>query len=134
MINVPREVFNNYFSAVDYFIEEPMIGKNITLVYESIKPREQNTYLSSFEELDSEKIVSEDTIRVRMYNSPRDWLKTSGIEFIDGRVQIMGYMSDSDKLTRCSYVLYGNFKYKLMSLPTRHGFGEKYFIAYLDLI
>ena len=69
-----------------------------------------------------------------MYHSPRDWLKISGMQFVDGRVQILGYMDDVRKLLSASQIRYNDSVYILASKPVRHGFGERYFVCFLDIV
>lgn len=130
MININPNIFTHYFEAVDYLIEEPMIGRTITLIY---KTKNNSNSVDFNNSLDEYEEISE-TIKVRLYNSPKDWLKSGNIEYIDGRVQVLGYMSDSFKLKRASEIKLDNLTYKLASEPVRHGFGNRYFMCFLDII
>lgn len=132
MISIPSGVFNVYQEFVNYLIEDPNIGKTITLYYETRKPKTSSVYNEDF--LDNSQNVKTETLRIRMYHSPRDWVKMGYVDMVAGRVQILGYMSEATKLEKCTYIEYGNLTYKLGVKPVPHGFGSRYFIAYLDLI
>ena len=130
MISLNSGFFNPYFEAVDFLLEEPNIAKIITLVYKIKK----NINSINYEEMLDEFEETTETINVRLYHSPRDWLKSGTIQFIDGRVQILGYMSDSEKLMKSTEIRFGGRTYKLTASPLPHGFGSRYFIAFLDVI
>ena len=136
-INIPSGIFQTYFDVVDYLIDEPHIGKNITLGSEARKNKTKS-YNTSFEDLDIETEVFRESIRARLYYAPRDWVKSSGVEWVDGRIQIIGRWEDVAKIERCSYLYIdsSNTKMKLMAKPLRHGFANelKYFVAFLDVL
>jgi hypothetical protein len=130
MISLNSGFFNPYFEAVDFLLEEPNIGRIVTLVY-TIK---KNINSMDYEDLlDTTEEVTE-TINLRLYHSPRDWMKSGMVQFVDGRVQVLGYMADVDKLRKATEIRLDNVTYKLASEPVRHGFGSRYFLAFLDLI
>lgn len=131
MISIGSGIFNLYYEASDFFIENPMIGKVLTIVYESREPKSL-TYSDTLLDF-SEQVKTED-IKIRMYHNPRDWKKLGYVDMISGRVQVIGYMTDAIKLQRATYMTYSNLKYKLGVQPVPHGFGSRYFVAYLDLI
>lgn len=132
MISIGSGIFNLYYEAVDYFIEDPYIGKTINLYYESKKPRTSQGYQEDF--LDNSQNVKTETLKIRMYHSPREWLKVANVAMVAGRVQVIGYMSDAEKLQRCTYITYNNLKYILGVQPVPHGFGSRYFVAFLDIV
>lgn len=132
MISLPSGIFNLYYEATDFFINDPTIGKSIILYYETRKPKTSSIYNEDL--LDNSKSVKNETLRVRMYHSPRDWLKTGHVDMVAGRVQIIGFMTDAIKLQRSTTIKYNNLTYKLAVQPVPHGFGNRYFIAFLDLI
>jgi len=130
MISLPSGFFDPYFEAVDFFLEEPNIGRTVTIVYKTKK----DINIINYEEMLDDTEETTETINLRLYHSPRDWLKSGTIQFIDGRVQILGYMSDSEKLLRATEIRYSGRTYKLAANPMPHGFGSRYFIAFLDVI
>lgn len=130
-ISLPSGIFDLYFDAVDYLLEEPNIGRDATLYYD-IKQSRSSNYTENF--LDPQVNVKTETIKLRVYHSPKDWLTSSNIEFVDGRIQVLGYMADKNKLSRSTKVEVDGNSYRLATTPLRHGFGTRYFIAFLDLI
>jgi len=130
MISIPSGIFNHYFEAVDYLLEEPMIGRTVTVVYKT----KNNTSSVDFNASLDEYTEVTETIKLRMYHSPRDWFKSGITQYVDGRVQILGYMTDVNKLNRSSELRLDNLTYKLASQPVRHGFGNRYFLAFLDIV
>ena len=135
-LNIPSGIFSSYIDGVNYLIDEPNIGRDLTLVYEVKEPRSTNTYSNTFVELDTETVVTTERIRARVYHTPRNWIKTStNVEFVNGRIQIMGRWEDVDNLRRCSRIeLDTGVRYKLATDPVRHGFTHDYYIAFLDLL
>lgn len=127
MISIPSGLFNRYFEAADLFIDHEQIGKDVTLFYET--KVDNNSFLN-----DSDTQLTSENIRLRVYYSPKDWNKVQVVEFINGRIQVIGYMSDMTKLTRATYIVINSIKYKLATFPLGHGFGNRYFVAFLDLI
>lgn len=83
---------------------------------------------------------STENIRSRIYWEHKDWRKIANTtEIPDGRVMIISYMSNLSKVKRGdSFRLYQDIEhqnywdYKLALEPTPHGFGSKYFKAFLD--
>lgn len=130
MITISSGIFNSYFEGVDYLLEEPNIGRSVTLVYKIQK----NTNSSSFNDLENDFEEVTENIKLRLYHSPKDWYKSNITQYVDGRVQILGYMADVTKLKRASEIRLDGSTYKLVTIPVRHGFGDRYFLAFLDLI
>lgn len=131
-ISLPSGVFQSYFDTVDWLLEEPHIGKTCTVNYETKSTKDYNIY---GEELYTEDTISTDKIQLRIYYTPKNWIKTSmNIEIIDGRIQILGYMKDVDKVKNSSTITIEGYEYKLATNPLRHGFGQRYFLAFMDLI
>ena len=130
MISISSGIFQSYFDVVDYLLEEPNIGRLITLVYKTKK----NIDISNFNNLLDDTTEYTDTIKVRLYHSPRDWFKSGITQYVDGRVQVLGYMSDVEKLRRSTEIRLDNVTYKLASDPVRHGFGDRYFLTFFDII
>ena len=134
MLDIPSGIYNYYFEGMDYLMNSPYIYTEVILVHEIKAPQQSLTYEDAFSNLDSTETAKTESIRLRMYHAPKDWLKTGGIEFKEGRVQIIGYLEDKDKLIKCSYILAKDNKYILAGPPVCHGFEDRYFMGYLDLV
>lgn len=131
-ISLPSGIFQSYFDTVDYLLEEPNIGKTCIVNYETKSTKDYNIY---GEEIWTEATLSNDNIKLRVYYTPKNWVKTSmNVELIDGRIQILGYMKDVEKVKRSSSITIEGYDYKLATQPLRHGFGQRYFLAFMDLI
>lgn len=126
MFSIPSGIYDIYHSGVDYLMNEPNIARNVTVYYEE--------RINPVNFLEDGVTVTSENIKLRVYTSMKSWLKTAHVEFIDGRIQVIGYMTDAIKLQRSTYIMIDNNKYKLATQPVRHGFGERYFVAFLDLI
>jgi len=86
-----------------------------------------------------------ETIRFRIYGEKNNFIKghsqTNNIEYSDGSLQIIGHLSDVPKVVKANKILvnsdeekYRKWEYKLNSEPFKHGFGNRYFLAYLKRI
>lgn len=80
-----------------------------------------------------------DTIRLRLYFNRKDWIKVvSGINIPDAAAMIIGYMTDLPKLRKCSEIVVSidnnqaEFRLNLIGVPIPHGFGQRYFLAFLN--
>lgn len=129
---IPNNFFDVYYEIVDELIDDNTIGQTITLHYKSETPRDYDDFLE--DTFVPKEEVKTDTMKVRLYTSTKNWIKVANTEFIDGRIQIIGYMSDLEKLTRSSFITHNDNKYKLATNPLKHGFGNRYFVAFLDVI
>lgn len=82
-----------------------------------------------------------DTIRLRVYFSRKEWIKIApSVEVPDATALILGYNSDLGKIRKASeFVLSGDnntpqFRFNLASEPLPHGFGNRYFIAFIKRV
>lgn len=167
MFNLDSGFFANYFAVGDELIDNSYIGKSCTVYY----PEKQiecpncltvdvygaggsNMYrqggpapfsfgvcpLCGGKGFKAE--VESANLKLRVYGDMRDWVKIGkAVEVPIGRVQVIGKMGDSVKLTRAEKILvfsdkteFARLTYTLASKIMPHGFGGKYFIAYLDLV
>lgn len=53
---------------------------------------------------------STENIRLRVYYSPKDWVKLEGLPLVspDGMAQVIGYMADLPKFERAQYIIINN--------------------------
>jgi hypothetical protein len=130
-MDIPNDIFGCYEEGVEALLNSPYIGREAKLYYETKQKCICEGICSDCNGVN--KVILLDTITIRIYNSTKQWLQTGGIQFIDGRCQILGRMKDADTLSRCTYILAEGKKFKLITHPMRHGFGSNYFIAYMDL-
>ena len=127
-ISVPDTLWEKYYEACDFFIDNNYIGKACTLVYPPIKTScahcstthvggtSTNVYVhggpAPFSYSDCpmcggngyREEESTDTIRLRIYWERRNWIKVSEIHVPDAEVQIIGYMSDLKKLRQADSI------------------------------
>lgn len=147
---IPSGFFNSYYQAADEFIDNSFIGKDVTVVYETKEdcPNcNQNNYDGSISPFNNGlcpycggksfiETQNTENIRLRVYHNNKSWIKIGNIETADGRAQIIGYASDAQKISQSSYLILfnspANLRYKLSSDIFPHGFGNKYFIAFID--
>lgn len=130
-MDIPSGLFSYYQEAVDALLSSDYTSKDVLLYYEKKAPYSANG-LSDSDEV-SETILL-DTIRLRVHNKTKQWSQTGGVQFTDGRCQIYGLMSDADTIKRCTYLEIEDHKFKLATEPMRHGFGTKYFTAFIELL
>lgn len=131
-MTIPSGFFDCYYTEMDCLIEDQTIGNLATLYYKSNSSRdysifEEDTYNPS-------DVVKTDNIRLKVYYSSKNWIKIGNTEFIDGRIQVVGYFSDIPNINKADYIQINNQKYKLATSPVSHGFGNRYFIAFFDLV
>lgn len=139
---IPNKVFTKYKEVCDALITD--LGVDFTLVYV-----DSNCYCTQSNIYAGPQIVNErclycatgqpietkETVRFRYYNTPKHFIKTGIVPSPDSSVQIIGFLSDKDKLLRCDYLKFNNQKFKLSSNIQTHGFlHDRYFIAYLQEI
>ena len=121
-----------YQEVVDSILESVFIGKECKLYYET---KEKCNCEGICEECDGTgNVYIIKTTRIRIYNKNKVWSETAGIQFVDGRCQIIGYAADVVNIKQCSYLKIEDRRFKLATEPLRHGFGSRYFTAYVDLI
>ncbi len=155
---IPSDTFNNYFEAMDEFINNPSIGIPITLYFQelvtantgnlnlvdgptpNIGPDGNLLPFNQFGGTSTKQVESTQTIRVRWYPDPKTWKKLDvqvNIQEID--VMMIGYMTDYNKLIQCNQIgrdLSGHVqKFVLADKPIGWGFQQngssRYFVAKL---
>lgn len=79
-----------------------------------------------------------DNIRLRIYWNKRDWIKTSSIVVANAEAQIIGSISDLQKIINAKEIKLvseqGSLdtRFKLGGEPFYHGFGkDRYFVAFI---
>lgn len=161
MATIPQEVFDIYNEFCDDFIDDNF-GVNCTIYYpvqsvacsncqtdpigQKIANRFQHGGLGPFTARHCsfcggsgfKESVTTETIKLRIYDNPRHWIKISSFANVaDADAQIIGHLYDAPKLNMADYIIinsdqsaYGDFKYKLASQCLPHGFKKnRYFIA-----
>lgn len=160
MAILPPGLFDIYNEICDDFIDDNF-GVNCTIYYPPISVacdcqldpigqktanRFQSGGLAPFQARDCsfcggtgwKQQSSSETIKLRIYDQPRHWIKIA--EFVnipDADVQVIGYITDVPKISSSDYIIlnsdqavFGDFKYKLSSQCLPHGFKKnRYFIA-----
>lgn len=124
---IPDNIFDDYFEFVDELLINDNISDEATLYY---------VVKSNVIGFDSTENISSETVRIRVYENPKNWNKNGGIEFINGRCKIIGTKEVLDKIRNCSYLSINNLDYKLATEPMSHGFkssNKKYYSAFIDL-
>lgn len=155
-LTIPNEIFNDYYEAMDAFIENPNIGVTITLFYPSLQTpiddpghvlnsvRGGKTNYDEFGNLDpynqfggsdTKMVESSETIRVRWYPEAKYWRNISTVTAPEVAVLIIGYLTDLPKVLRATQIgqEVGQMskRYILAGDPQKWGFGERYFLAKL---
>lgn len=156
-MNIPTEIFSGYFEAIDEFINNPFIGRDIILFYKEQKTQINDTIhtlnlvdgpstnygadgqLTPFNDMAGGTTYSEvetsSSIRVRWYPNPKEWNRIITVNIPEVKVLIIGFLSDLDKLQRANQIGY-NFggqiqRFALATQPQKWGFGNRYFIGQL---
>jgi hypothetical protein len=155
-MNIKPTVFDKYFDAVDWMIDNNHIGQECTIVYPPIKVSNttnsnvvgmRNTGIGEFggpttysheysNTKDTIEQVTTDTINLRLYWSKKDWIKIGGVGFPDADCMIIGYLADLTKLKNASEIVFskneGEWRMSLACEPFPHGFTKnRYFMGYL---
>lgn len=130
-MEIPNDIFSVYEEAVEALLASNYTAKDAVLYYTKPKKNTSNTLSGPGDQPVDIKLGD---IRLRIHNRTRQWLETGGIQFVDGRSQIYGLMSDVPLLKKCTYLTIEGHNFNLVTEPMRHGFGSKYFTAFIDLI
>ena len=155
-LTIPNEIFNDYYEAMDAFIENENIGVAITLFYPSLQTpvddpshalnsvRGGKTNYDEFGNLDpynqfggseTKMVEVSETIRVRWYPEQKYWKQIATVTSPDVVVLIIGYITDLPKLLRATQIggSVGQMskRYILAGDPQNWGFGNRYFLAKL---
>jgi len=147
MLQIPSGFFQLYRDGVDELLRNPSIGEDVTLVFVNNKecPNCKNNEYNGTGTIPFSTVciycggsgsIEEQTtevIRLRVYDNRKNWLKVGNVEFTAGRSQVLGKLEDADKIRRCSHMLvFNQYKYKLATDLFPHGFGQTYFVGYID--
>jgi hypothetical protein len=153
-ITVPEGLWDKYYEAVDFFIDDDHIGRACTIVYPPLKEAcvncitpvgmsNTNVYRdggpapfsfgncplcggSGYKETEST-----DTARLRIYWNRADWIRIAGsIVAPDAEVMVIGYMADLPKIKRATSLLLAkdnneaSYRAVLAGQPNPWGFGR----------
>lgn len=160
-ISIPNLVWDKYYEACDFFLNDNHVGRDCTIVYPPkripcnnciIKPvgaASVNVYRTggpapfSFGTCPlcggdgySETEVT-DTIRLRVYWNRSEWLRIGGnINVEDAEAMIIGFMVDLPKVQRATELILVkdnnvNYRVVLMGKPTPWGFGKNRYFTVL---
>lgn len=152
---IPSSVFTAYYDIVDSFIDEDF-GVTCSIFYKSERvacscSQNHNLYggVSAFNNSDCiycggigyKEQENSETIKLRVYSDEyrKKWIQTP-VNTPDGTIQVIGYLTDLDKIKRADYIVVNiekqgieRFKYKLFGEPFTHGFKHsRYFIGYFE--
>lgn len=164
MTYIPADFFNDYNEVIDEFLSNDFISYDHTIYYPAKKVACSNCTVSNFGGISKNKYrsggpapfsfgscplcggngvkeeESTDTIRTRVYWEKKDWIKRGGVDIPNSDVMIMGFSSDLVKITRMNYIRLNTTqnvidnKYSLDGAPFYHGFGRRYFVAFLKQV
>ena len=153
-LTIPDGFFDQYYEAVNFFIDSEYIGRECTIIYppkrtacvNCIKPVGTSTTSvyrhggpapfnfggcplcggNGYKEVEFT-----DTIRLRIYWNRKDWIKVaSNIVVADADVMVIGYMSDLPKFNRAIEVLLASsqneaeYRAVVTGKPSPWGFGR----------
>lgn len=121
-----------YNEAIDALLNATFVGREAKLYYETKQRCTCEGICTQCDGTGNIYIIK--TTRLRVYSKSKVWSETGLIQFVDGRCQIIGYMSDVENIKRCSYLKIENKRFTLSTEPLRHGFGDRYFTAYINLV
>ena len=155
-ITIPNDIFNDYYEAMDAFIENENIGVAITLFYPSLQTpiddpghvlnsvRGGKTNYGEQGDLDpynqfggsnTKQVEVSETMRVRWYPEAKFWKSIANVTNPEVTVLIIGYLVDLPKLMRATQigqeVNQMSKRYILAGDPQKWGFGDRYFLAKL---
>lgn len=166
MVSLPDEIFQEYESIVDDFINDNF-GVDCKLIYPARRILCSNCVFDPIGQKSSNRYKhggpapfnfgncpmcggaglkeeeAEDTIKLRVYYSPKDWIKIAdNISSDDADVQVIGFMSDMPKFNRANEIIvnspqknYETWKCVKSSKALPHGFKQRrYFICFLRMI
>ena len=130
-MEIPNDIFSIYEEAVDALLASNYTAHDAKLYYTQPKRNSSSTLKTVADDTND---ILLGTIRLRIHNRTKQWLESGGIQFVDGRSQIYGLMSDVPLIKKCTYITIEGHDFNLTTEPMRHGFGNKYFTAYIDLV
>lgn len=150
---IPSGIFSIYYNVCDEILNNNYLSNLYTVYYPPIKQSCSNCNTGYFGGVSKNvykhggpapftgscplcggngyrELESTDTLRLRVYWSRKDWIKISNIDISQAQVMIIGFKTDINKIERMNEIEL-NGRYRLLSKPQSHGFGDRYFIAYL---
>lgn len=163
-INIPDEIFDIYQEGIDALYNSNDIGENCKIYYPPSKQECPNCVYNPYgggtnlykpggpiafsfglcpicNGVGHQEIDVTETIRLRVYWNPKSWIKMSGIDKPDGKVQIIGKIDNLPKVIRANKIEVfsdqshlTSWMYNLDGEPILHGFGHRQFIALLKRI
>lgn len=143
-MSISQRIFDKYNSVVDDMISSDF-GVTTTLYLAGIPeqcshctssiyggPQTTRTFCNY---CNGTNIIQPETtleIKLRVYYSKKDFIKTADLNIPDGAAQIIGFMSDVHKLKSATYLMINDLKYTLAAEPKPWGFKHnRYFFSYI---
>lgn len=133
MVDIPQSVFDDYYSAVDDFINSNFpcpstliypgkktdcpnciydgIGKKSANIYQSGGPYPfDNGMICPYCNGDGYKLdTPTEVINLRVYWTKKDWVKSVGnIAIPDGSIMVIGFITDLPKFLKCTEIKISN--------------------------
>lgn len=161
---IPSGIFQHYYDVVDELIDNAYTSKTCTLVFPPLIVDCNNCTLVYFGGISKnvyenggpapfnigscpicggngkkEESVT-DTINLRVYYRPKDWVTVANIKIPDADAQVIGYLSELPKFRRAQKIQITDpsevlvWTCELRGEPYLHGFGNRYFVAFLKRI
>jgi len=161
---IPDNIFTLYNSAIDDLLTSDFTSYDHTIYYPSKKVACDNCITTNFGGISKNVFrsgasspftfgncplcggngyreeESTDTIRTRVYWQKKDWITQGNISIPNADVMIMGHAADLPKILRMNYIKLINTQttltgsYALSGTPFYHGFGLRYFVAFLKQV
>lgn len=163
-LNIPDSIFETYSEVVDYLYSSNEISENCKIYYPFTKQECPNCVYNPYgggtniykpggpeafsfglcplcNGVGYKEVETTDTIKLRVYWSPKVWVKMNGVDKPDGKVQIIGKIENLPKVIRANKIEIFSDKthltswmYNLDGEPIFHGFGAREFVALLKRI
>lgn len=161
---IPSGIFQQYYDVVDELIDNSYTSKTCTIVFPPIIVDCNNCTTVYFGGISKnvyenggpapfnlgncpicggngkKELASTDTINLRVYYKTKDWVKVANINIPNADAQVIGYLTDLPKLRRAQRVEITDpsgilvWRCSLSGEPYLHGFGNRYFVAFLKRI
>lgn len=159
---ITNDAFNIYYETVDWMLTNDHISEVCKVFYQSVQDKCPNCvynnglptnlyngtgpYPFSFglcplcNGQGYKEVEQTESFRLRVYWNQKDWRKIVGkIEYPDCKCMVLGSVNNLSKLTKANKIQiftnsgnYNTWYFKLLGEPFLHGFGSRYFGAYLD--
>lgn len=150
---IPSGIFYKYYDVCDEILNHGFLSDSYTLYYPPLKTACVNCNTSYFSGTSRNvykhggpapfngicpmcagngysEVEQTSTIRLRVYFSRKDWVKIANVDISNAQIMIIGFMSDVNKIERMNEIDI-NGRFRLLGKPQSHGFGNRYFIAFL---